>query len=67
MRVASLAAETDFAGWRDAARRLRAEGVAPEDVLWTVDGDLFPPPGPDPVTPAADVPAPASEPTVSKT
>jgi uracil-DNA glycosylase len=54
MRIASLAAETDFAGWRDAARRLRAEGVAPEDVLWTVDGDLFPPPGPDPVTPAAD-------------
>jgi len=39
MKVARLAAETDFPGWRDAARALRAEGVRPEAVIWTVDGD----------------------------
>ncbi|WP_337187865.1 UdgX family uracil-DNA binding protein [Phenylobacterium sp.] len=38
MRVARLAHETDFGGWREAARRLRAEGVAPDGVLWIVDG-----------------------------
>lgn len=37
MRVARLASETDFAGWRDAARSLRAEGAAPEGVIWTVE------------------------------
>lgn len=31
-----LASETDFAGWRTAARRLVLEGVAPEDVSWSV-------------------------------
>jgi probable DNA metabolism protein len=43
MRVVRLASETDFAGWRDAARTLRAEGVGPEAAIWTVDGegDLF--------------------------
>jgi hypothetical protein len=38
MRIVRLASEIDFAGWRDAARALRAEGVAPEAVVWTVDG-----------------------------
>ena len=38
MRVVRLAHETDLAGWREAARRLRAEGVAPEDVFWAVEG-----------------------------
>ena len=38
MQVIRLAHETDFAGWRAAARRLRALGVAPEAVLWTVEG-----------------------------
>ncbi len=53
MPTIRLASETDFAGWRDAARRLRAEAVAPEEALWTVDGsgDLFgeaaPAPGAD--------------------
>ena len=37
MRVIRLAAETDLAGWRAAARSLRAEGVGPEAVIWTVD------------------------------
>jgi DNA polymerase len=43
MQVVRLASETDFAGWREAARSLRAHGVPPEAALWTVDGagDLF--------------------------
>ena len=43
MRVVRLASETDFAGWRQAARSLRAGAVSPQSVLWTVDGeaDLF--------------------------
>lgn len=39
-----LADETDFEGWRDAARRLLTRGVPPSDVVWTVGedaGDLF--------------------------
>ncbi|WP_300574286.1 UdgX family uracil-DNA binding protein [Phenylobacterium sp.] len=45
MRVVRLASETDFDGWRAAARALRAEAAAPAEVLWTVDGgqaSLFP-------------------------
>ncbi|CAN5427551.1 UdgX family uracil-DNA binding protein [soil metagenome] len=41
MRVARLESEIDFDGWRDAARALRAEGVKPEAVVWTVERDLF--------------------------
>jgi DNA polymerase len=41
MQVVRLASETDFAGWRSAARDLRGRGVRPKDVLWTVEGDLF--------------------------
>ena len=42
MPVARLASETDFAGWRQAARALRAAGVQPGEVAWTVDqADLF--------------------------
>jgi DNA polymerase len=41
MQVLRLASETDFEGWRGAARTLRARGVQPQDVLWTVDGELF--------------------------
>lgn len=36
-----LASETDFAGWRRAARTLRARRVRPERVRWSVGGDLF--------------------------
>jgi len=38
MRTVRLASETDFPGWREAARALRAAHVAPEETLWTVDG-----------------------------
>ncbi|MET0336786.1 MAG: UdgX family uracil-DNA binding protein [Caulobacter sp.] len=43
MRVARLSNEIDFDGWRRQARTLRAQGVAPEHVIWTVggEGDLF--------------------------
>ena len=36
MRSITLADETDFAGWRAAARRLIIDEVAPEDVSWSV-------------------------------
>ncbi len=45
MRLVRLASETDLSGWRVAARALDREGVAPEEVVWTVEGrpdaDLF--------------------------
>lgn len=43
MRVVRLASETDFEGWRAAARALRSEGVPPAEVVWTFEGegDLF--------------------------
>ncbi|MBZ9922511.1 uracil-DNA glycosylase, partial [Mesorhizobium sp. BR1-1-7] len=31
-----LESETDFAGWRDAARRLALNEVRPEDISWHV-------------------------------
>ena len=45
MQVVRLAHETDFVGWRNTARDLRARKVPPPDVLWTVDGaaELFVP------------------------
>jgi uracil-DNA glycosylase len=36
-----LAHETDFDGWRRAARNLRLRGIRPELVRWSVAGDLF--------------------------
>ena len=41
MPTVLLAGETDFDGWREAARRLRGAGVAPDEVTWSVGGDLF--------------------------
>lgn len=44
MRVATLASETDFDGWRKAARAFRADGVKPEAATFRVgagDGGLF--------------------------
>jgi DNA polymerase len=43
MQVVRLASETDFAGWREAARGLRTRGVPPDTAIWTVggEGDLF--------------------------
>ncbi|MEQ8403519.1 MAG: UdgX family uracil-DNA binding protein [Oceanicaulis sp.] len=35
----ALSSETDFEGWRDAARRLCAAGVSPADVSWRTPGD----------------------------
>lgn len=37
IRTVRLAAETDFPGWRAAARALRLERVEPARVVWTVD------------------------------
>src|SRR5690606_8466055 len=39
----TLAGETDFAGWRDAARRLALNDVPPQDVVWQTQAsaDLF--------------------------
>lgn len=36
--IAELAHETDFEGWRAAARRLCEAGVAPEAIEWRVEG-----------------------------
>jgi DNA polymerase len=43
MRAVVLAHEVDWGGWRDAARRLVLEGVAPQDIVWSVRApdDLF--------------------------
>lgn len=38
MPVVRLTSETDFPGWREAARSLRAGAVTPDDAIWTVDG-----------------------------
>jgi DNA polymerase len=46
MHTITLDGETDFDGWRKAARLLAMNGVAPEDVTWIVAGgdepELFP-------------------------
>jgi DNA polymerase len=43
MQVIRLASETDLAGWRTAARTLRARRARPDEVIWTVEAgaDLF--------------------------
>lgn len=46
MLTVRLASEIDAAGWRQAARALRSEGVAPEAVVWTVGPGLFDEPAP---------------------
>lgn len=38
MHVIALDHETDFNGWREAARALASNNIAPEDVTWTVKG-----------------------------
>jgi uracil-DNA glycosylase len=46
MSIVVLKHETDFDGWRQAARTLALDGVAPEDVMWSVEGaegELFAP------------------------
>ncbi|HEY8571846.1 UdgX family uracil-DNA binding protein [Phenylobacterium sp.] len=39
MEVVRLASETDFDGWRAAARSLRIRNIEPAAVVWTVDGE----------------------------
>jgi uracil-DNA glycosylase len=39
MHFIQLDSETDFEGWRDAARTLALNGVKPSDVIWSVAGD----------------------------
>jgi DNA polymerase len=41
MLTVRLAHETDFEGWRDAARRLRGQRIAPGEVCWTTEPQLF--------------------------
>lgn len=57
MRVAALAAADDFDGWRDAARSLAAQRVAPAEVVWQV-GDLPTDLFGDEAIVASDAPAP---------
>ena len=56
--IVRLASETDFFGWREAARRLRAHRIAPEAAIWTVDGarELLDPDGEAAGVPAFTVP-----------
>ena len=56
MRLARLAAQDDFEGWRDLARGFAAEGVPPDRIMWQVGdagADLFGA-SPEPVTPALE-------------
>ena len=49
MHHITLDSETDFDGWRKAARALALNGVKPSDVTWNVAGDapeLFAPTAP---------------------
>jgi DNA polymerase len=55
MHVVRLDSETDFDGWRRAARRLRAAHVPPEAVVWTTEADA----GLFAASEAAEVPAQA--------
>src|SRR4051812_2679708 len=52
MYFISLNSETDFEGWRNAARALALNNVAPAEVTWTVQGnepELFEPADPAPL------------------
>ena len=40
MQIVQLANETDFAGWRTAARSLLTQGIAPEEVQWRVSDKI---------------------------
>ncbi len=59
MQSVTLADETDFAGWRAAARRLIVEDVAPENVSWSVGSEqtLLPSADAGPATAVAPQPA----------
>jgi DNA polymerase len=40
MRVASIGAADDFDGWREQARILAMQDIAPDQVVWRVDGEI---------------------------
>jgi DNA polymerase len=67
MPIVRLASETDFDGWRAAARALRVRDVRPGDVLWTVEAGAAVAPEPASFAPrsAAAAPAPGSGPGFS--
>ena len=52
MHLISLNSETDIEGWREAARALALNNIAPSEVTWTVEGreaELFEPSAPPPI------------------
>ena len=52
MHFITLDSETDFAGWRNAARALAVHQVKPAEITWAVkggDAELFAPPAPTPL------------------
>ncbi len=52
MHLISLDSETDFEGWRKAARALALNNIEPSDVTWTVEGreaELFERSAPSPI------------------
>lgn len=55
MHQISLSSETDFEGWRDAARQLAGQGVPPSDIHWSGS-----PAGGDDLFAAAGAPEPAA-------
>jgi probable DNA metabolism protein len=62
MHYITLDSETDFDGWRKAARALALNDVKPSDVTWRVTGDapeLFAPTAPPPEAPAGTFNVPA--------
>jgi DNA polymerase len=57
VRTVELASHIDLAGWRAAARALRAEATAPDAVVWSVaDPDRLPMPAPSPPPAAGAAP-----------
>jgi probable DNA metabolism protein len=57
LQTVHLSSQTDFPGWRDAARRLATNDIPPSDIVWTIGetNDLF----------SADTPLPAVAPGVT--
>ncbi len=71
MHGAELSWPADFAGWREAARRLVMAGVAPEAVAWRVAGEpaalLGGPPPPEPAEGAPPPRVPRAFPELAET
>ncbi|HEY0219228.1 MAG TPA: UdgX family uracil-DNA binding protein [Afipia sp.] len=70
MHIVILDNETDFIGWRNAARALASNNIAPDDVSWTVAGDdagLFAPSALPAIDPEQSFNVPASFVDLAKT